>query len=204
MSVVGAAHARLVHGRRVQVLARAFVGLLPEGAKVLDIGCGDGLLDAVILRHRPDLTISGIDVLVRGRTHVPVTPFDGTAIPYDAGTFDAVMLVDVLHHAEDPEALLREARRVSRGPILVKDHTRDGLLAGATLRFMDWVGNAHHGVALPYNYWSRREWDRALRDLGLTVHGWNGRLGLYPWPASLLFDRSLHFIATLASAEGTR
>ena len=37
--------------------------------------------------------------------------------------------------------------------IVLKDHTRNGLFSGSTLRFMDWVGNARHGVRLPYNYW---------------------------------------------------
>ena len=38
-----------------------------------------------------------------------------------------------------------------------------GFLAGPTLRFMDWIGNARHGVALPYNYWSAQEWTLALQ-----------------------------------------
>ena len=37
---------------------------------------------------------------------------------------------------------------------------------------MDYVGNAHHGVVLPYNYWPRRRWHDAFRDLGLTVRAW--------------------------------
>ncbi len=50
-----------------------------------------------------------------------------------------------------PARLLAEAKRVSRGGIVIKDHFREGVLADATLRFMDWVGNAQHGVVLPYN-----------------------------------------------------
>ena len=65
-------------------------------------------------------------------------------------SFDVVMFVDVLHHTDDPLLLLQEAQRVGK-IILVKDHFRKGFLAGPTLRFMDWVGNAHHGVVLPYN-----------------------------------------------------
>jgi hypothetical protein len=39
---------------------------------------------------------------------------------------------------------------------LIKDHTLNGFLAGLTLRFMDWVGNACYGIALPYHYWSQQ------------------------------------------------
>ena len=44
------------------------------------------------------------------------------------------MFTDVLHHTSEPKVLLREAMRVARETILVKDHTCDGLFAGATLR----------------------------------------------------------------------
>jgi hypothetical protein len=62
---------------------------------------------------------------------------------------------------------------------------------------MDWVGNARHGVALPYNYWSRAEWTRAFDAAALEPTTMVSRLGLYPAPASWLFDRSLHFVAAL-------
>jgi hypothetical protein len=48
----------------------------------------------------------------------------------------------VLHHANDPTVLLKEAKRGARSTIAVKDHTMDGTLAYQTLRFIDWVGNA--------------------------------------------------------------
>jgi len=72
---------------------------------------------------------------------------------------------DVLHHTPDPAALLREARRVGAHCLLIKDHNRNGLAAGARLRFMDWVGNARFGVALPYNYWTERQWREAWKEL---------------------------------------
>jgi len=62
---------------------------------------------------------------------------------------------------------------------------------------MDWFGNAHHGVVLPYNYWSHDQWKTAFGALGLTVLEVNDSLGLYPAPASWLFERKLHFLAKL-------
>jgi hypothetical protein len=92
---------------------------------------------------------------------------------------------------------LREALRVARHGVVIKDHLVEGPLAWPTLRFMDRVGNRRHGVALPHNYWTRSQWDGAFRELGLASSAWRGRLGLYPAPASLLFERSLHFLAYL-------
>jgi hypothetical protein len=86
---------------------------------------------------------------------------------------------------------------VARRAVVLKDHTADGVLAGPTLRFMDRVGNARHGVSLPYTYWPRRRWLEAFDELGLAVEGWDKDLGLYPAPASWVFGRSLHFVARL-------
>lgn len=200
MSVVGALHGSLVFGRRVRVLAHNLAAQLPEGARVLDVGCGDGQIDAAIGVERPDVALEGVDVLVRPKTHIPVTAFDGTTLPFADGSFDIVQFVDVLHHTDDPMVLLREAKRVARRGIVLKDHGKDGLLAGPTLRFMDWVGNAHHGVRLPYNYWPVARWRAAFAELGLKPATWIDKPGLYPWPASLAFERKLHFITRLERA----
>jgi SAM-dependent methyltransferase len=192
-------HDRFVHSRRVRVLADLFSGLIPEDASVLDVGCGDGLLASAISGRRPDVTIRGVDVLAREQTRIPVEMFDGTTIPLEDASVGAVMFADVLHHVEDPMPLLREARRVARTAVVIKDHLLEGFLAGPTLRFMDRAGNARHGVSLPYNYWPRRRWRDAFDGLGLEVETWREDLGLYPAPADRVFGRSLHFIARLGA-----
>lgn len=195
-------HGGYVYQRRIRVLCKYLSKLIPQGARVLDVGCGDGLLAHRILQNRPDLKLRGIDVFVRAQTHIPVEGFDGRIIPYADESFDVVTLVDVLHHTEDPMLLLREAARVGNTAILIKDHTRDGPLAGLTLRFLDWVGNARHGVVLPYNYWPQKRWREAFDTLGLTIGVWNRELGLYPRPVNWVFGRSLHFIARLDLNRG--
>lgn len=194
-------HGGYVASRRSRVLCRHLAELLPAGVQVLDVGCGDGQLAALVARRRPDLMIEGLDILARPAAHIPVTLFDGRQIPYPAGSVDVVMLVDTLHHADNPHVLLREAARVARRELLIKDHTRQGWLAGPVLRFMDDVGNTRHGVALPHTYWTQAQWDDAFRKLGLRVLERRARLGLYPWPADWVFERSLHFIVRLAQAR---
>jgi SAM-dependent methyltransferase len=146
---------------------------------------------------RSDLSIRGIDVLVREGSKIPVEHFDGRTIPYGNASFDVVMFIDVLHHAEDSCGLLKEALRVSRKVVLIKDHIQEGFLAGPTLRFMDRVGNLRHGVSCRYDYWPRQRWSRTLESLGVKVIKWRRHLGLYPWPVSWVFDRSLHFVVRL-------
>jgi SAM-dependent methyltransferase len=201
MAVIHRLHATLVHPRRVEVLANRLAPLLPENASVLDVGAGDGRLAAAIERIRPDTKFTGIDVLPRDRSHIPVQRFDGEVIPLTDDSADVVLLVDVLHHTVDPIVLLREARRVARLAVIIKDHTRDGMFARTTLRIMDWIGNAGHGVALPYNYWTSDQWRAALIEVGLIEKTWITQLELYPKGVRWIFDRSLHFIAVLAVSE---
>lgn len=198
MNVAERAHAGFAAARRVRVLAEHFARLAPDGASLLDVGCGDGQLTAELGRLRPDLRLRGIDVQVRPDAVIAVDPFDGERIPAADRSYDSVLFVDVLHHAEQPADLLAEGVRVARRCILIKDHRLDGALAGATLRFMDRVGNARHGVALPYHYWSESQWRAAWISLGLRIESISRSIGLYPMPLSLVFDRGLHFVARLS------
>ena len=183
-------------GRRLRVLSEALAPLLPRGARVLDVGCGDGRLAVRIQSRRPDLVLEGAEVKPRPGAPIPVTAFDGRTLPFADAAFDAVLAVDTLHHADDPEALLRECARVAPRLVL-KDHLRDPWLARPTLRFMDWVGNASFGVSLPYNYWNAEQWASARRELDLRTEEERRALGLYPRWADWVFGRSLHFIARL-------
>ena len=202
MSLLGRLHERHVHSRRVRVLGDLLAPLLPPDGRVLDVGCGDGQVAREILRHRPDLELTGVEVEERPHTWIPVTRYDGRVLPYPDRSFDTVMYVDVLHHSEDPESLLREGLRVARRALVLKDHLCDGFAARPTLAFMDGVGNWRHGFRLVLNYWRRRQWLEAFDRLGGRVDHWNGRPPLYPWPASLLFGRSLHFVARILPGGG--
>lgn len=195
-----AAHDRFVGNRRLTVLARQLADLLPPNAAVLDVGCGDGQLTSRVAALRPDCSFRGLDVLGRSDTAIPVDLFDGQRIPAPDRSVDVVMFVDVLHHTDDPNVLLREARRVARRCVIIKDHRRDGVMAGTTLRVMDWVGNAHHGVRLPYNYWSERQWRQAFSSTGLTPEVWSQRLGIHGALLDPIVGRGLHFITRLIPA----
>jgi ubiquinone/menaquinone biosynthesis C-methylase UbiE len=197
MRVFDVIHSKYTYTRRLRRLCDQLADIIPPNANVLDVGCGDGQLAWLIMQKRPDVKIKGIDILVRSDTYIQVGPFDGKVIPHQNASFDLVTLSDVLHHTSDPLILLREATRVARNAIVLKDHLCDGLLAGPTLHLMDYVGNARHGVALPYNYWSKKKWLKSFSNLGLSVNTWKEDLKLYPAWADLIFGRSLHFVAKL-------
>lgn len=171
--------------------------LLPQAARVLDIGCGDGTIAALLTEQRADLTIEGVEYAPRPTCRIPCRAFDGVRLPFADASFDACLFVDVLHHTPDVTLLLREATRVARSAVVLKDHLSEGFLDHAVLRVMDWVGNRPHGVVLPYNYQSKRQWERHFAVCGLQAARFTTDVPLYPFPFSLIFGRQLHFVAQL-------
>lgn len=185
--------------RRVSILAKHLASLIPEieSLQGLDVGCGSGEVAECVQQWRSNVTFQGIDVLVRPQTRIPVQQFDGLKIPFGDRHFDFIMLVDVLHHADDAGVLLAECVRVSRQFILIKDHHCNSRWDDGRLRLMDWVGNRSYGVALPYNYLSTQEWETLYANHQLSPQKTLDCLNLYPPPATLIFDSDLHFISRL-------
>jgi SAM-dependent methyltransferase len=195
MNWIESIHDRYVYGRRVEQLSECLARLIPPDASVLDIGSGDGRVCSLVAAKRPDAQLTAVDTLARGKLFFPVTVYDGRRLPFDDGSFDGAMYVDVLHHADPLEPLLEEGLRVARRFVLIKDHLCRGAFDRAILRYMDDVGNEHFGVQSVYNYKSRKEWESLFRALNLTVKQWVGRLSLYPAVIGWVFERGLHFVA---------
>lgn len=98
---------------------------LPEGARVLEIGCGVGAQIALLLERFPGIHVTGVDLaaaqLERARTWLRPFLEQGRAdlarasaygLPFPDACFDVVLTFWVLEHLPDPAAALREMRRV--------------------------------------------------------------------------------------------
>lgn len=190
-------HDKVVYNQRMTRLTEVLLPMLENSKNILDLGCGDGRIDSYILDRRRDMRIQGIDVLVRPETYIPVEEYDGRTIPFSSGTYDTVMAVDVLHHTDDPGEILKEMTRVSSRYIVIKDHIWGGYWSCLKLKAMDYVGNAHYSVRLPYNYQRKEQWEQMFEACGLRIVKYQTKLNLYTGLLHLLFDRRLHFIALL-------
>ncbi len=167
------------------------------GYNILDVGCGDGRIDSNLMRDNKEIKITGIDVLVRPNTFIDVKEYDGHHIPFEDNAIAVVMAIDVLHHIDEPRELLKEMTRVTSSTIIIKDHIKTGIVSYLKLRLMDYAGNAHHHVRLPYNYLTERQWEELFQENNLEVQEWLVDLHLYTGLFHLLFDRNLHFIVKL-------
>ncbi len=112
---------------------RAALALAP-GERVLDVGCGPGLLCAE-MAQTVGITgaVVGVDTAdsmlrIAGRNRnglgqLSILPGEATALPADDGAFDAVVCIQVLEYVPDVAAALAEFRRVLRpgGRLLLVD-----------------------------------------------------------------------------------
>ncbi|SOD99931.1 class I SAM-dependent methyltransferase [Caenispirillum bisanense] len=181
---------------RTRRLPALLIPYVPAGGTVLDVGSGDGYIASRLLHEAGAAGVCGVDVLPQPKPHIPVTVFDGHHLPYEDDTFDLVTLIDVLHHTMHCSRLLAEAARVSKGPVLVKDHYWVTRLDRWILALADYLGNKPNGVALPYNFLRMEQWSALFEELSLTAVS-TERFHYAP------YDRSKQVVFLLAPTEGT-
>ena len=102
----------------------AIAQLVPQGARVLDLGCGDGAMLAYLQSTRActgyGVEIDDANVLAcvqRGVNVIQLNLDEGLALFGDA-SFDVVLQLDTLQHLRNAEVMLRETVRVGREGIV--------------------------------------------------------------------------------------
>ncbi len=193
-------HGTLISRRRATRMVTHLASLFECESSILDVGCGNGLVSHLLTTAREDLSVTGLDIVVHDDCLIPARPYDGNVLPNADASVDYVMLTDVLHHTEDPLVLLAEAKRVAGKGIILKDHRVKGLFAWSILCFLDWAGNRPYDTVLTYNYFTDEQWGFAFNRLGMREEVRITKLGLYPFPFGLAFDRELHFISKLVES----
>ncbi|TSE26748.1 metW: methionine biosynthesis protein MetW [Tepidimonas sediminis] len=107
--------------RQIQHL---IAGLVPHGARVLDLGCGDGALLAHLREargcHGYGIELDDALVLACLKRGLDVLQFnleEGLSMFAD-DSFDVVLQIDTLPHLRNAETMLRETARVGRSAIV--------------------------------------------------------------------------------------
>ena len=101
-------------------IQNALAQLVPESARVLDLGCGDGAMLAHLQATRGcsgyGVEIDDANVLAcvqRGVNVIQLNLDEGLAM-FDDASFDVVLQIDTLQHLRNAEVMLRETARVGR------------------------------------------------------------------------------------------
>lgn len=138
-----------------------------QGRSVLDVGCGLGGADAVLVTDHGAASVVGVDVqpsLLHSaaqraqrlglRDQIRYQQIAPGPLPFADASFDTVFSKDALLHVEDKQTLYRDLFRVLRpgGLLLISDWLRGpGLNIDALLaEFVAAAGHAFHMVSLPH------------------------------------------------------
>jgi len=102
------------------LIMQAIARLVPQGARVLDLGCGDGALLAYLQEHKGctgyGVELDDANVLACAQRGVNVLQLNldqGLKVFADQ-SFDVVLQIDTLQHLRNAEVMLRETARVGK------------------------------------------------------------------------------------------
>ncbi len=125
--------------------------------RVLDVGCGTGVLLERLGRAHPGLALNGVDpaeaMLEEARQRcgerVPLKQGEAEALPFGDDAFDVVVSVSALHYFSDPRRAISEMARVLRpgGTLVVTDWCADFL---AMRLFSAWLRTRNASVKQIY------------------------------------------------------
>ena len=149
-----------------------------KGTRLLDVACGPGFIAGAAADR--GAIVTGLDfaaaMVAQARRRLPALTFregDAEALPFDTGSFDAVVMNFGLLHLARPDAALTEALRVLRpgGRYAFTVWSEQAVAFRLALRAIEAHGNAK--VPLPegpafFRFSDAAETGRSLASIGFT------------------------------------
>ena len=155
---------------RISTLADLVLPYIENGDKVLDLGAGTGKIAEYIL-DRKKIKLTLLDVTDEYKeTDLEIQLYDGVKVPYKSNSFDCVLIIATLHHCDDPGQVLREAARVSKDRILIKEDKVDSKLDFFLLEFWHTAVSFLLGQDLLFSFKRNAVWRRMCKKLGLKLY----------------------------------
>ena len=156
-----------MRGSRDDRVVRGVAALAPPTTSMLDIGASDGRIAARVARELGAEHVQGVDVERQPDPTIEVSTYNGRELPFADETFDLVTIVDVLHHADDPEASSASAPRApAHGRVVIKDHLRTSRWSSWVLLAMDNSSNFSVHELANGRYLSTIEWVNLIAASG--------------------------------------
>jgi ubiquinone/menaquinone biosynthesis C-methylase UbiE len=153
---------------------KSWTSISPQ-AGVLDVGCGTGEFERLVLREHPEQRMVGVDVsgkmleLARQKCqaypNVTFCTASASALPFPDHRFDVVVSASALHYFDQPEASLVEMRRVVKpgGVVVILDWCKDYLLCQLFDIVLKLIEPAYHGC------YTQRELQRFLASAQFDI-----------------------------------
>lgn len=143
--------------------------------RVLDVACGTGEFERLILKENPAQNMVGVDISdemlaiaqqkLQPYPNVRFQRASASALPFPDGSFDTVITANAFHYFDDPNVALQEMKRVLKphGNLIILDWCKDFLVC----RICDWVlqrvDPAHQQC------YTQAEFHQLLSDTGFRI-----------------------------------
>lgn len=164
---------------RAEKMVQLFEDQLASGSRILDLGGGWGFYAEPLKKRGHEHVV--LDVIKPGYQKAPVVLYDGGRIPFPDESFDVTILVTMLHHVPDPQALFKEVYRVTRRKVVVvEDLYRHGPGRFWTI-VRDRLLNVEF-MAHPHQFRKDAAWREFFKCAGFDVRSFKS---FYSWVAGL-------------------
>lgn len=133
---------------------------------ILDIGSGNCALSKLLIESGHHLTALDISNKSAYADFKPMI-YDGKSLPFEDNAFDLVQLITVLHHVQDPEALVLEAKRVGKR-LLIQEETYTSTFQ----KYITWIADSVNNWEFrghPHTNKTDKEWEALFQQNDLQV-----------------------------------
>jgi ubiquinone/menaquinone biosynthesis C-methylase UbiE len=153
---------------------KSWANLSPE-AMVLDIACGTGEFERLVLADHPTQQIIGVDISekmlaiaqqkLHAYPHVAFQVASASALPFPDNHFDVIVSANAFHYFDAPDVALAEMQRILKpgGKVIILDWCRDFLLCQLGDVLLKWFDPAHQQC------YTQDQFHRLLVSAGLQI-----------------------------------
>jgi ubiquinone/menaquinone biosynthesis C-methylase UbiE len=152
---------------RTDSILASFAPLIQPRSRILDIGAGKGLLAEEMARQF-NAHVTLVDIAKYNQSRLPLTVCDSRALAFANRSFDYALLSFVLHHSQNPNAILREALRVAHQVIVIENDV-PGIVRQWLTRIIDSYPALRYGTPLCHIAQSKDEWLKLFATLPIQT-----------------------------------
>ena len=139
-----------------------------KGSEILDLGCGCGIAGKAF-QDFFQAKVLWIDVKDCRILPLPFRLYDGFHLPFPENSFDAVLINYVLHHSEDPAALLKGAKSATRDKIIIFEDLPEGFLSKLICMIHGSSYDKFFGNPAKTSFKTESEWEKIFKESGLNI-----------------------------------